>query len=133
MTMIPVNIATAYTGHKLQGRSKDTLIDCHFMTQIQKQCHSPTTELGIRCPISRVGTLNGLFLVKPLDTEKSYAPTHELTKYMKRAKRAEKKLMKKTSLNLTKYLWTIHNIVKYKHTHTIKFKWKSCIYYTNSI
>ena len=73
------------------------------MTQIQKQCHTPTPELGIRCPISRVGTLNGLFLVKPLDTEKSYAPTHELTKYMKRAKRAEKKLMKKREKDIAEF------------------------------
>lgn len=38
-----------------------------------------------------------------MDTEKSYAPTYELTKYMKRAKRAEKRLLKKRERGIAEF------------------------------
>ena len=50
MNMMPVNIATACTGHKLQGRSKDSLIVTSW----------PNLELGICCPIK--SPYNGRFI-----------------------------------------------------------------------
>ena len=47
--------------------------------------------------------MNGLFLLSPLDAQKSYAPTHELTKYMKRARKAEKRLMKKRKKDIADF------------------------------
>ena len=47
--------------------------------------------------------MNGLFLIKPLDKEKNYAPTHELTKYMKRARRAEKRLMRQRQKDIAEF------------------------------
>ena len=53
--------------------------------------------------LSRVRTLNGLFLLKPLDMQKNYEPTYELTKYMKRAKKAEANLLKKRENNIAEF------------------------------
>ena len=86
-------------GSKLQGRSKDTLI----VTSWPKFKNNVIFQNWEYVVLSRVRTLNGLFLVKPMDTEKSYAPTHELIKYMKRAKRAEKRLMKKREKDIAEF------------------------------
>eukprot|EP00956_Cyclotella_meneghiniana_P032178 scaffold87347_cov52-Cyclotella_meneghiniana.AAC.1 len=99
INMIPVNIATACTGHKLQGRSKDTLI----VTSWPKFKNNVIFQNWEYVVLSRVRTLNGLFLVKPMDTKKSYARTYELTKYTKRAKRAEKRLMKKRERDIAEF------------------------------
>ena len=99
MNMIPVNIATACTGHKLQGRSKDTLI----VTSWPKFKNNVIFQNWEYVVLSRVRTLNGLFLMQPLDAEKDYGPTHELKKYIKRAKRAEKRLMKKREKNIAEF------------------------------
>ena len=105
MNLLPVNIATACTGHKLQGRSKDTLV----VTSWPKFKNNVVFQNWEYVVLSRVRTLNGLFLLKPLDMQKSYAPTHELTKYMKRAKKAETNLLKKREKNIAEFETTFIN------------------------
>lgn len=97
--MLPVNIATACTGHKLQGRSKDTLI----VTSWPNFKNNVVFQNWEYVVLSRVRTLNGLFLLRPLDMDKSYAPTQELIKYMKRAKKAEATLLKKRQFDITEF------------------------------
>ena len=61
MNLLPVNIATACTGHKLQGRSKDTIIITSW-PQFKNNVVFQNWEYVV---LSRVRTLNGLFLLKP--------------------------------------------------------------------
>ena len=63
MNLLPVNIATVCTGHKLQGRSKDTLAWPKFNNNVVFQ----NWEYIV---LSRVRTLNDLFLLKPLNMQK---------------------------------------------------------------
>ena len=63
MNILPVNIATVCTGHKLQGRSKDTLAWPKFNNNVVFQ----NWEYIV---LSRVRTLNGLLLLKPLNMQK---------------------------------------------------------------
>ena len=44
--------------------------------------------------LSRVRTLDGLYLFKPIDTAKSFAPSEELRKFINRARTYEKQLLK---------------------------------------
>eukprot|EP00956_Cyclotella_meneghiniana_P000819 scaffold922_cov53-Cyclotella_meneghiniana.AAC.1 len=99
MNLLPVNIATACTGHKLQGRSKDTLVITSW-PQFKNNVVFQNWEYVV---LSRVRTLSGLFLLKPLDMQKNYEPTYELTKYMKRAKKAEANLLKKRENNIAEF------------------------------
>ena len=99
MNMMPVNIATACTGHKLQGRSKDSLI----VTSWPNFKNNVIFQNWEYVVLSRVRTMDGLFLMQPLDKEKNYAPTHELMKYMKRARRAEKRLMRQREKDIAEF------------------------------
>jgi hypothetical protein len=68
MKQIPANSNDAATGHKLQGMSKDLLIVSSW----------PTGGLAAMFKnreyvvLSRVRTLSGLYLVKPIDMGKSF-------------------------------------------------------------
>ena len=59
MTQLPINMNNATTGHKLQGMSKDKLIveSWSFISN------------WIHVVLSRVRTLEGLFILKPLPTD----------------------------------------------------------------
>ena len=59
MTQLPINMNDATTGHKLQGMSKDKLI-------VVSWSFIPN---WIYVVLSRVRTLDGLFLLKPLSTD----------------------------------------------------------------
>ena len=89
MRLLPVNISTASTGHKLQGRSKDTLI----ITSWPNFTNNYIFNNWEYVVLSRVRTLNGLYLFEPIDETKSFAPSDELKHFITRAKRAEKTLM----------------------------------------
>ena len=90
MTMLPVNISTASTGHKLQGRSKDSII----ITSWPNFTNNVVFANWEYVVLSRVRTLSGLYLLKPIDNQKSFAPSHELRKFISRAKIYETRLMK---------------------------------------
>ena len=78
MKQIPANSNDATTGHKLQGMSKDAIIVLSW----------PTGSLATMFKnweyvvLSRVRTLSGLYLVKPIDMDKSFQPSPQLTSYM---------------------------------------------------
>jgi len=74
---VPVNSNIATTGHKLQGMSKDVLI---------------VNDWNYRCAnwvyvvLSRVRTLAGLYLMKPLDLERSFNVPQSLIRFEQRLK-----------------------------------------------
>ncbi len=71
MNQIPANSNGATTGHKLQGMSKDVIIVSSW----------PTGGLSLMFKnweyvvLSRVRTLSGLYLVEPIDMDKSFNPS----------------------------------------------------------
>ncbi len=78
MMQIPANSNDATTGHKLEGMSKDDIIVSSW----------PTGSLAAMFKnweyvvLSRVHTLSGLYLVKPIDMDKSFQPSPQLASYM---------------------------------------------------
>ena len=87
----PVNINTAPYGHKLQGRSKDMIIGTSWLKLKNIICFR-SWECVV---LSRVCTLEGLYLFEPIDMEKLFKPTEELKQFMIRARREGNTLMKK--------------------------------------
>ncbi len=86
MKLIPANINNATTGHKLQGISKDVIIVASWPTKSMFK----NWEYGV---LSRVRTLAGLYLIKPIDINKSFKPSDELKRYIKHAKEKETTLL----------------------------------------
>jgi hypothetical protein len=82
MKQIPANINNATTGHKLQGISKDVISVASWPAISMFK----NWEYVV---LSRVRTLSGLYLVKPIDINKSFEPSDELKKYIKHAKEEE--------------------------------------------
>ncbi len=76
MKQIPANTNNATTGHKLQGMSKDVIIVAPW----------PTASMFRNCEyvvLSHAQTLSGLYVVKPIDIDKSFEPSDKLRKYMR--------------------------------------------------
>ena len=91
MMQIPANSNDATTGHKLQGMSKDAMIVSSW----------PTGSLAAMFKnweyvvLSRVRTLSGLYLVKPIDMDKSFQPSPQLASYMDKIRKFEKDMLEK--------------------------------------
>ena len=91
MMQIPANSNDATTGHKLQGMSKDAIIVSSW----------PTGSLAAMFKnweyvvLSRVRTLSGLYLVKPIDVDKSFQPSPQLASYMDKIRKFEKDMLEK--------------------------------------
>jgi hypothetical protein len=100
MLVFPVNICTAITGHKLQSRSKDILIVSSW-SKLQGKSAFINWEYTV---LSRVRTLQGLYTFEKLDLHRSYAPTEELQRFIKRAEKSEA-----NSYEKEKPYQTIHN------------------------
>jgi hypothetical protein len=81
----PANTNNGTTGHKLQGMSKDVIIVASWPTASMFR----NWEYVV---LSRIQTLSGLYLVKPIDIDKSFEPSEELKKYIKHAKEKETNL-----------------------------------------
>ena len=90
MLVFPVSICTAATGHKLQGRSKDILIISSW-PKLQGKAAFVNWEYVV---LSRVRTLEGLYIFEKLDYNRSYAPSEELSLFIQRAERKEKNLIR---------------------------------------
>ena len=88
MTQFPVLLNDATTGHKLQGMTKDAMI----VTSWPKWAFFKNWEYTV---LSRVRTLEGLYLFKPISMTKSFAACYELKSYYKRARALEKKTLKR--------------------------------------
>jgi hypothetical protein len=101
MNQIPANPNDATTGHKLQGTSKDITIVSSW----------PTGGLSLLFKnweyvvLSRVHTLSGLYLVEPIDMDKSFNPSLQLRSYMERAMRKEKEILEKHRIAMSKIIW----------------------------
>ena len=96
MTQLPVNLNDATTGHKLQGISKDAVI----ITSWPKGGLFKNWEYTV---LSRVRTLDGLFLFKEIDMEKSFKPSDELKAYFQHARTTEKYFIERQKMNMEKF------------------------------
>jgi hypothetical protein len=74
LTQFPINIDLGTTCHKLQGKSKAFLVITEF---------DYATENWIYVALSRVKTLSGLFLLKPLNFKKDFSPSDILMREMR--------------------------------------------------
>ncbi len=54
--------------------------------------------------LSRVRTLSGLYLVEPIDMDKSFNPSFQLKSYKERAMQKEREILEKCS-NMSKIAW----------------------------
>ena len=86
MTQFPINLNDATTGHKLQGMSKDVII----ITSWPRGGLFRNWEYTV---LSRVRTLNGLYMFNEIDMNKSFKPSTELAAYFKRARIMEIKFL----------------------------------------
>jgi hypothetical protein len=50
-----------------------------------------------------VRTLSGLYLVKPIDMEKSFKPSEELRSYIESARKKEKNMLDRRLIEMSKY------------------------------
>lgn len=94
ITQFPVNLNDASTVHKLQGLSKDVLIITSWANQWDNW------EYTI---LSRVRTREGLFLLKDIDMEKSFAPPKMLQSYMKKIRDMEKKMLDERDMAIKEF------------------------------
>ncbi len=90
MTQIPANSNDGTTGHKLQGMSKDVII----VTSVV---------------LSRVRTLSGLYLVDPIDMEKSFLPSYQLRSYIDKIKQKEKDILDQRQKKYVTNIMDINN------------------------
>ncbi len=86
MKQIPANTNYATTGHKLQGMSKNVIFVTSWPTGFKDW------EYVV---LLRARTLSGLYLVKPIDMNKSFKPSIQLKKYIEFARMKELNLLKK--------------------------------------
>jgi hypothetical protein len=55
--------------------------------------------------LSRVCTLSGLYLVEPIDMEKSFNPSFQLKSYIERAMQKEKQILEKCRIVMSQITW----------------------------
>ena len=82
VTQIPVNSNIATTGHKLQGMSKDIII----VKSWNYKCAN-----WVYVVLSRVRTRKGLYLLQPLDLERSFNVPQKLIRFEQRLKEQKEK------------------------------------------
>jgi hypothetical protein len=101
MNQIPANSNDATTGHKLQGMSKDVIIVSSW----------PTGGLSLMFKnweyvvLSRVRTLSGLYLVEPINMDKSFNSYFPLKSYMERAMQKEREILEKRRVPMSQITW----------------------------
>jgi hypothetical protein len=55
--------------------------------------------------LSRVRTISGLFLIKPIDMDKSFKPSEELKRYMEYAREKEANMLEKRKHAIAQLNW----------------------------
>jgi hypothetical protein len=98
MKQIPANTNDGTTGHKLQGMSKDIII----------VVSRPTASMFRNWEyvvLSRVQTLSDLYLIKPIDIDKSFKSSDKLKKYIKHAKEKETNLLTTRKHAMSQIKW----------------------------
>ncbi len=100
MKQIPANCNDATTGHKLQGMSKDAIIVPSWLTGGLAGRFKNWKYVVL----SYVRTLSGLYLVKPIDMDKSFQlqPSPQLTSYMEKIIKFEKDMLQKRQHAISK-------------------------------
>jgi hypothetical protein len=98
MKQIQANRNDATTGHKLQGISKDVVIITSWPTGGLAAMFKNWESVVL----SRLRTLSGLFLIKPL----TFKPSEELKRYMEHARQKESNLMEQRKLAISKINWS---------------------------
>ena len=91
MKQFPVNLNYSTTGHKLQGMSLDSLIVPSFPNKILRALFKNWEYVVLSC----VCTQSGLYLLNKINADKSFRPTEDFTKFLKRAQHKMKTLVKK--------------------------------------
>jgi hypothetical protein len=104
MKQILANTNDASTGHKLQGMSKDVIIVTSWPTGFKNW------EYVV---LSRARTLSGLYLVEPINMNKSFKPSNGLKRYIKFARLQESNLLKNKRVQCLQLLGSKHS----KHTY----------------
>jgi hypothetical protein len=97
MKQIPENTNDASTGHKLQGMSKDVIIVTSWPTGFKNW------EYFVSSPPPPL--LLGLYLVEPIDMNKSFKPSNELKRYIEFARLQESNLLKKREDAMSAITW----------------------------
>ena len=98
MTQLPVNLNDTSTGYKLQGTTKNIII-------ISSWPKGNLFKNWKYVVLSRVQTLEGLYLLEPISLTKSFKARQELAWYLRLVRRNEKSLltiMKTRKRKLTK-------------------------------
>jgi hypothetical protein len=98
MIQIPANSNDATTGHKLQGMSKDVIIVTSWPTGGLASIFKNWEYVVL----SRVRTLSGLYLVKPIDMDKSFKPSPQLASYMDKIRKFEKDMLDRRQQSISK-------------------------------
>jgi hypothetical protein len=88
-------------GHMVQLETKDIIILSSWPTGGL----SPLFKNWEYVVLSRVRTLSGLYLVEPIDMDKSFNPSPQLKSYMKRAMRKEKEILEKRRIAMSQIIW----------------------------
>jgi hypothetical protein len=99
MKQIPANSNGATTGHKLQGMSEDVVIVSSWPTGGLAGMFKNWEYVVLL----RVQPLSGLYLVKPIDMEKSFKPFDELRSYIDSARKKEKDLLEKRKIAMSNF------------------------------
>ena len=102
MTQIPANSNDGTTGHKLQGMSKDVIIVTSWPTGGLSKIFKNWEYVVL----SRVRTLSGLYLVDPIDMEKSFLPSYQLRSYIDKIKQKEKDILDQRQKAMSLISWT---------------------------
>ncbi len=98
MKQIPANSNHATTGHKLQGMSKDAIIVSSWPTGSLAAMFKNWEYVILSC----VRTLSGLYLAKPIDMDKSFELSPQLTSYMDKIRTFKKDMLEKCQQAITK-------------------------------
>jgi hypothetical protein len=98
MKQIPANSNDATIGHKLQGMSKFAVIVSSWPTGSLAAMFKNWEYVILSC----VRTLSGLYLVKPIDMDKLFQPSPQLTSYMDKIRKFEKDMLEKRQQAISK-------------------------------
>ncbi len=102
MKQIPANSNDATTNHKLQGMSKYAIIVSSWPTGSLAAIFKKWEYVALSC----VRTLSKLYLVKPIDMDKSFDPSSQLTSCMYKIRKFEKEILEKCQHEISKILTT---------------------------
>ena len=109
------------TGHKLQGMSKDVIIVTSWPTGGLSK-NFKNWEYVV---LSRVHTLSGLYLVYPIDMEKSFNPSSQLRSYFDKIKQKEKHIIDERQKSMSHISWIQTNNLSTNHPVKVSKKYLS--------